>query len=169
MTLASDLREFIESLNAHGVEYLIVGGHAVGYHGFPRYTGDVDFFIGHTPENAARTAAALRAFGVPTDDALERSLACPDRILQLGVPPNRVDVLTSISGVEFVDARPAGVDGTLDGLPVRFLGRDDLLRNKRASGRPKDLADAAEIERVAAEERKKVLAPPDRIGGADRG
>jgi len=110
--LQSDLREFIGLLNSLKVEYLVVGGHAVAFHGHPRFTGDIDFFI--------------RASG-----------------------ENRIDILTSISGVDFESAWTSRVPADLDGYAVNFIGADELLKNKQASGRPKDLADASKLRAVA--------------------
>jgi hypothetical protein len=145
--LQRDLREFIELLNSHAVEYLIVGGHAVAFHGYPRLTIDLDFFVRPDRENAHRLLAALNVFGFGQVGLDEDTFTNPDKIVQLGLPPNRIDLLTSISGVSFEEAWSRRVAGQLDGLPVAFLGREDLIKNKRASGRPKDLADVAEIER----------------------
>ncbi|MEX0718698.1 MAG: nucleotidyltransferase [Planctomycetaceae bacterium] len=147
MKLHSDLREFIELLNAHGVEFVVVGGHAVGFHGHPRYTGDIDFVVRPTPENAARIVQVLRTFGFPDAGKLEESLTDPATIVQLGRPPNRIDLLASISGVTFDALWTRSVPATLDGVPVRFPDLDSLLANKRASGRAKDLADVEELER----------------------
>lgn len=146
--LQKDLREFIELLNSHQVEYVIVGGHAVAYHGYPRFTGDIDFFIRPSPENAERVFATLREFGFDSLDAYRDMLSSPGRILQLGHPPNRIDLLTKISGVEFGEVWDTSAQAQLDGLPVRFIGFEALLTNKRAAGRPKDLVDADTITRV---------------------
>jgi hypothetical protein len=144
--LADDLREFVALLNSANVEYLIVGGHAVGYHGYPRYTGDIDIFIRRSPENAARVASVLDSFGFGGLGADADTFLKPDMVVQLGRPPNRIDILTRISGVDFEDAWPNRERALLDGVPVAMIGRDALLANKRASGRPKDLADVRELE-----------------------
>jgi hypothetical protein len=144
--LQKDLREFIELLNSHKVEYLVVGGHAVAYHGHPRYTGDIDFFVRPSAENAARVAAVIRAFGFP-DAALDASTFTElDKVVQLGRPPYRIDILTSISGLSFEEAWADCVESELDRIPVRFIGKKALVANKRASGRAKDLADVDELE-----------------------
>ena len=147
MKLQTDLREFIELLNSHKVEYVVVGGHAVAYHGHPRFTGDIDFFVRATSDNAEKLLAALEAFGFGNVGLDVHALTAPERIIQLGVPPNRIDVLTSISGVSFDRAWTTRAPAELDGIPVAFLGRAALIENKRASGRAKDLADVAELER----------------------
>lgn len=146
MKLADDLREFVGLLNSHGVEYLIVGGHAVAYHGYPRYTGDLDVFVRRSDENAAKLIALLIDFGFGALDLDATAFTEPDTVVQLGHPPNRVDLITQISGVEFGDAWETRVDALLDGIPVPMLGRNELLANKRASGRAKDLADLRELE-----------------------
>ena len=150
MKLQHDLREFIELLNSHSCDYLVVGGHAVAYHGHPRFTADIDFFIRPSTENAERVLSALRAFGFGELALGPDDLIKPGSVIQLGRPPNRIDLLTSISGVSVEDAWVGRVEGALDGLPVFFLGRQALLENKRASGRPKDLADIAKLTAVGA-------------------
>ena len=147
MRLHSDLREFIELLNAHGVEYLIVGGHAVAFHGYPRYTGDIGLFLRRSSENVDRIMKMLTAFGFARDQMTESDFLEPGRIVQLGNPPNRIDLMTEISGVDFDDAWSERVSAQLDGIDVGFLSREHLLANKRASGRPKDLADLDKLER----------------------
>lgn len=149
MKLHSDLREFVGLLSSHGVEFLVVGGHAVAFHGHPRFTGDIDFLIAATPANAARVLACLGAFGFADLDVTADDLQRAEQVVQLGYPPNRIDLLTSISGVTFDEAWRTRVEGTLDGLPVAYLGRAALVANKRASGRAKDLADLEALERVA--------------------
>ena len=97
MKLHKDLREFIELLNSHDVDYVVVGGHAVAFHGYPRYTGDIDFLVRPTEENASRIVAVLEAFGFAGAHELKASLTQPEKIVQLGRPPNRIDILTSAS------------------------------------------------------------------------
>lgn len=146
MKLADDLREFVELLNSENVEYVIVGGHAVGFHGYPRYTGDIDIFVRRDPKNAARIVAVLDAFGFGNLGAGEDTFVKPDTVVQLGRPPNRIDILTDISGVDFDYVWDTREDAELDGIPVSMIAREPLLINKRASGRPKDLADVRELE-----------------------
>ena len=150
MRLPKDWREFIELLTSTGVEYVVVGGHAVGYHGHPRYTGDIAFFVRPSPENAARLVDALTRFGFDGAHELEATLAEPDKIIQLGRPPNRIDLLTGVSGVDFDEASRDAVSTWMDGVPITIIGREALLRNKRSTGRTKDVADAEEIERRGA-------------------
>jgi hypothetical protein len=148
--LQSDLREFIALLNSQKVEYLVVGGHAVAFHGHPRFTGDIDFFIRASGENATRVLAVLGDFGFGGLGIQLDDLMVPNKILQLGRPPSRIDILTSISGVAFDDAWQTAVHGELDHQPVRFIGWDALLANKKASGRDKDLLDIKQLTAVAA-------------------
>jgi len=147
--LQADLREFIELLNSHCVEYLIVGGHAVAFHGHPRFTGDIDFFVRMTSLNAQRLLAVLNDFGFGGLGITERDLLEPKRILQLGQPPNRIDILTSISGVDFDSAWESRVKSSMDDQPVIMIGWNELLRNKKAAGRQKDLADVEKLLAVA--------------------
>jgi len=143
--LQRDLREFIELLNSHGVEYLVVGGHAVAFHGYPRFTGDVDFFVRRTEANAHRLTAALAEFGFDQAHLDASVFTQANKVVQMGVPPNRIDILTTISGVEFEDAWSDRVTSDLDDLPVAYLSRRALLENKRAAGRAKDLVDLEKL------------------------
>jgi len=147
MKLDKNLREFIALLNSTKVNYLVVGGHAVAFHGRPRFTGDVDFFVERSAENAARLVDVVKAFGFGSVGAKAEDFLQPGMVVQLGRPPNRIDLLTSIDGVEFADAWRRKVAGDLDGIPVSFIGKQDLLANKRATGRPQDIADASELEK----------------------
>jgi hypothetical protein len=152
--LQTDLREFIALLNSHDVDYVIVGGHAVAFHGHPRYTGDIDFLIRTTSENVSRVLAVLEVFGFGNLGIVEQDLLEPGRILQLGQPPNRIDVLNSISGVDFDSAWEQRVQTLLDDQPVALLGWDQLIQNKRAASRPKDLADLDKLLAVAKREKR---------------
>jgi hypothetical protein len=139
MSLSADLREFIELLNSRGVEYVIVGAHSLAFHGRPRYTGDLDILLKPSLENAARIAAALAEFGF--DDFKPSDFTEPEQMIQLGRVPNRIDLLTSITGVATDDAFARKISTELSGLPVFVLSKDLLIQNKRAVGRPQDLAD----------------------------
>jgi hypothetical protein len=144
--LPKDWKEFTESLNSHQVEYMIVGAHALAFHGYPRYTGDIDILIRPSEENARRLENLLLEFGfaslgLSATDLLER-----ERVIQLGLAPNRIDLLTSLTGIEFDEAWKDRVKAELDGLPVVFLGRTALIRNKRATGRAQHIADADALE-----------------------
>jgi hypothetical protein len=143
------LREFIVLLNSHRVDYLVVGGHAVAFHGHPRFTGDIDFLIRTSPANVQRFLTVLDAFGFGSVGITEADLLLAGRIVQLGQPPNRIDILTSISGIDFDSAWESRVQVVMDDQPVSVLGWNDLLRNKRASGRQKDLADVEKLLAVA--------------------
>ena len=147
--LQTDLREFIGLLNSHKVDYLVVGGHAVAFHGHPRFTGDIDFFIRSTSDNACKVLAVLEAFGFGSVGISEQDLLRPGQVVQLGQPPNRIDLLTSISGVDFDAAWSSRVETVLDDQPITLLGWEQLLRNKRASGRQKDLADVEKLLAIA--------------------
>jgi hypothetical protein len=131
-----------------------VGGHAVAFHGHPRFTGDIDFWVRPDLGNAGRIVEVLHAFGFEQLGLVPSDFVESGRIVQLGQPPNRIDLLTSISGVDFDSAWKSRDEGVLDGLPVSFLGLESLIENKLASGRPRDLADVAELK-VIAEMRKK--------------
>lgn len=152
MKLQRDLREFVALLSSLGVEFIVVGGHAVAYHGHPRYTGDIDFLVRPTPENAKRVLEAIRQFGFGALALTEDDFVRPGSVVQLGRPPNRIDLLTTISGVDFEAALAGQARGSLDGIDVAFLGLTQLLQNKQAAGRAKDLADI-EALRAAAESR----------------
>ena len=147
MPLNSDLREFIECLNSNEVEYLVVGALAVAWHGFPRYSADVDFLIRPSDDNAARVLRALSQFGFGNLDISTGDLTSPGKVIQLGYEPNRIDLMTSVTGLSFNEAWDDRAPGDLDGLPVNFIGRSSLLRNKDATGRPKDRIDAEELRK----------------------
>jgi hypothetical protein len=139
--LQADFKDFLSLLNAHRVEYLLIGGYAVGYHGYPRATVDLDVWIASTPENAQRTVAVLREFGF-TDPVLTPGLFLErDRIVRMGVPPFRIEIATTISGVEFDPCYRSRIDAVIDGVPVPVIDLASLRRNKLAAGRNKDLDD----------------------------
>jgi len=147
MPLLSDLREFIALLNSNAVEYLIVGAHAVSFHGYPRYTGDLDLFVRPTPENADRLLRVLSEFGFESLKVTKEDLQTPDFVLQLGRSPVRIDILTAISAVTFEEAWACRRDAPIDGLETHYIGRDELIRNKEATGRARDLGDADELRK----------------------
>jgi hypothetical protein len=124
-----------------------VGALAVSWHGFPRYSGDIDFFVRPGRENALRLLAALEQFGFGSLGVTLDDLSAENRVIQFGVQPNRLDVMTSISGISFEEAWSSRVSATLDGIEVDFIGCEALIRNKRASGRPKDLIDVEALIR----------------------
>jgi hypothetical protein len=145
MKLSKDLREFVELLNSRKIKYVLVGGHAVAFHGFPRFTGDIDFFIDASGENAALIAEAVSDFGFANLGLDQADFRTPETIVQLGRAPNRIDILTSVTAVSFAEAWQTRIEATLDGLPVLVISKELLLRNKLATGRPQDLADAKKI------------------------
>ncbi|MDY7095229.1 MAG: hypothetical protein SX243_19810 [Acidobacteriota bacterium] len=149
MKLARDLREFVELLNSARVDYVLVGGYAVAFHGYPRYTGDIDLLIRPTIENGARLVAALEDFGFGSLEIKPETFLELETVVQLGYPPNRVDLLTSITGVDFEAVWSTRVKAQLDELSVPIIGREALLTNKRASGRAQDLADLENLEAVS--------------------
>lgn len=151
--LQSDLSEFIALLNSRRVEYLVVGGHAVAFHGHPRLTGDIDFLLRATRENAERVLQVLNDFGFGNLELGLDDLTTPERVVQLGRPPNRIDLLTSISGVAFDAAWATRSPGNLDDHPVDFLGWDALIQNKIAADRDKDRVDVKKLLAVAARKR----------------
>jgi hypothetical protein len=146
--LDKDLRELLELFRSTGVECLVVGGHAVAFHGRPRLTEDLDLFVRPDATNGARIVEALRAFGFASLEVSPTDFTADDRVIQLGRAPNRVDLLTKLYGVEFADAWSRRVAAHLDGAEVWMISRDDLIRNKRATGRTQDLADAEFLERL---------------------
>ena len=146
MELAPDFDEFIASLTAHGVEFVVVGAYALAFHGAPRFTGDLDILVRPSLDNAARVLEALEAFGFPVPDLSPEAIADRRRMLQMGVPPVQIHLMSAISGVEWDEVWTDRVEGTLGRNRVSFLVRETFLRNKRAAGRQKDLADIDALE-----------------------
>ena len=145
MELAPDFDEFFGSLIARDVEFLIVGAYALALHGAPRFTGDIDVFIRPTTANAERLLAAIAAFGFPSAGLRPEDLTSPDRILQMGVEPVQIHVMSAISGVTWDEAWAGRQSGRCGSRDLPFLGRREFVANKRASGRLKDLADIEAI------------------------
>jgi len=141
-----DFKEFIESLNANQVRYLIIGGYAVALHGHPRYTKDLDVWVERSRENAEALLQALAQFGMGSLGLTVEDFLEPDQVVQLGNPPNQIDILVAVSGVEFADCYPQGVKISLDGVEVNFIDLVNLKKNKKASGRMQDLADLENLE-----------------------
>lgn len=146
MELDPNFREFIGLLHAHEARFLIVGGYAVAVHGHPRFTADLDVWLSIDDDNARAVLAALDAFGFADAGLEEEDFLEPDRVVQLGYPPLRIDLMTSIDGVEFDAAYERREIIDLDGLRVPFIALEDLRRNKRATGRTQDLADLEALE-----------------------
>ena len=143
--LNPDFRDLLSAFSAEGVEFLVVGAYALAAHGVPRATGDLDCWIRPSDDNAHRVLRALARFGAPAVVANASELAAPDLVVQLGVAPRRIDLMTSVDGVAFSDAWPRRALHTVDGVELPLLSREDLILNKRAVGRPRDLADLAAL------------------------
>ncbi|MEB3272714.1 MAG: DUF6036 family nucleotidyltransferase, partial [Prochlorothrix sp.] len=144
--LNTDFLDFLALLNQHQVHYLIVGGYAVAVHGHPRYTKDIDIWLEISPENAQNLLRALAAFGFGSLGLTETDFLSSDRVIQLGYPPNRIDLLTSIDGVEFGECYGDRLQVEMQGLTLPFIDLDSLRRNKQASGRFQDLADLENLQ-----------------------
>jgi predicted nucleotidyltransferase len=154
MKLPPDFRELLEAFASASVEYVVVGGYALSFHAKPRATKDLDLLVRGTPDNLARAASALARYGAAESTVAAVRTLAPTEIAYMGQPPLRVDFLRSIDGIE-TDAVFAGAVSThWDGVPVKVIGLDDLLINKRAAGRIQDLADVETLERVRALARK---------------
>ncbi len=139
--VAKDFEEFFASCNKHGVEYLVVGGYAFALHAHPRYTGDMDVFIRSSESNARLIIKALAEFGFELSSLAWKDLTVTGRVIQLGYPPLRIDILTAIDGVAFDDAWSRKVESRYGKQMVHFISKEDLIANKRASGRKQDLLD----------------------------
>lgn len=148
MGINRDFRDLFSELRAAEARFLVIGAHAVMFHAVPRYTKDLDVWTEPTPANARRVHAALARFGAPMESLTPEDLATPETIFQIGVEPNRIDVVTAVEGLSFADAWKARVASTYGEVPISILGLDDLLRNKRAVARPQDLLDVEWLERV---------------------
>ncbi len=146
MELPEDWRAFIELLNLNEVEYLIVGALALAYHGLPRYTGDLDILVRNAPQNAKRLEVALAGFGLDSLGLSAEDFVDSYQVIQLGIPPLRIDLLTSITGVSFDEAWAERVQDMLGGIRANFIGRQSLIQNKKSTGRPQDLADLEALE-----------------------
>jgi hypothetical protein len=153
--VTKDFEELFAAFNARHVRAVIVGGYAFAFHAKPRYTKDIDVLVEPTPENAANVLAALDDFGFGGLGLTLGDFSSAGQTIQLGIPPNRIDLLTMIDGVSFEEAWAGRVAGRYGAQPVQYLGRAELIRNKRASGRPQDLVDLDALESPA---------PGDRVG-----
>lgn len=139
--LSQDFKEFVILLNEKKIDYLIVGGYAVGVHGYPRYTGDIDIWVKVSDENADKMVSVLDEFGFSSYNLTKADFLNLNNVIQLGHPPVRIDIMMSVDGVSFEEAYPNKVIMNIDGLEINFIGIDDLIANKRATGRGKDLLD----------------------------
>lgn len=144
----ADFLDLLTALNAADARYLLVGGHAVGLFALPRATKDFDLWVEASRDNATRVISALRAFGAPMGALTTDDLASPGNGFRMGDPPYRIEVLTMVSGLEFADAWPRRQRYDLDGVPCYVIALDDLIANKRAAGRPQDLADVQALQRA---------------------
>jgi len=149
--LFDEFRDLLIELHDAGAEFVVVGGHAVAFHGHPRATKDLDVLVRPSPANAERVYRALAAFGAPLHafEVSAADFASYDGILQMGVPPRRIDIINRASGISFDEAIASGARFDLEGRSIRVIGREALIRNKRAVGRPQDVADVAALERLA--------------------
>lgn len=141
MHLPKDLKEFIESLNSNGVDYVVVGGYAQAYHGRPRFTGDIDIVIRRSRDNTAKLQSALGKFGFEHLGLRAEDFLSEGQVIQLGVAPHRIDILTSLTGCEFEDVWATRIPTEIDGVPVNMIAKEQYIQNKRAVGRPQDLTD----------------------------
>jgi predicted nucleotidyltransferase len=133
-------------LNSEKIDYLVVGGYAVSFHGYPRPTGDLDIWVAIHPENAARLMVVLARFGFGSVGPTEELFLTPRKVVRMGVPPVRIKLLSSISGVDFATCYARRVSAVLDGVPISIIGREDLISNKAAAGREKDLNDLKQLQ-----------------------
>lgn len=146
MRLSPDFKEFIRLLNDNGVRYLVVGGYAVAFHGHPRYTKDINLWIWLDEGNAHRIIRALDQFGFGSLDLTAEDFTESDQIIQLGFPPNRIDLITTLEGVSFLECYESRIIAAIEDIPVDFIDLDSLRKNKRASGRFQDLADLENLQ-----------------------
>ena len=146
MEAQPDFRELLALFNAHRVEHMIVGAYALAFHGAPRFTGDLDLFVKPDPDNARRILAALAEFGFASAGLTTEDFTRPDHVIQLGVPPVRIDLITSLTGVSWEEAVAGRTAGSYGDIPVHYIGREQFIANKRATGRKRDLADLEALE-----------------------
>ena len=146
-----DLVDLLRAFNDHSVRYLVVGAYALGVHGRPRATGDLDVWVDATPANASLVVAALRQYGAPLDEVREADFARPGIVFQMGLPPLRIDVLTQLSAITFAEAWPDRIRADFGSVAVDVIGRDAFIKNKRATGRTRDLGDIESLGETADE------------------
>ena len=150
--LNPDFRDMLSCLNEERVDFIVVGAYALAAHGLPRATGDIDVWLNNSPENARKILRALAKFGAPTSDLSEEDFTTPDFIIQIGVEPCRIDLMTGIDGVEFEEAASSKVKKAVGGLEIFVLSKEHLLKNKLAAGRDKDRGDIAWLEKSLGQE-----------------
>ncbi len=146
MALDQDFKEFLESLNDNHVRYLVIGGYAVAFYGHPRYTKDIDIWVGTDKTNATNIIKALEQFGFESLGLQESDFLEPDQIVQLGFPPKRIDIITTTPGIDFETCYKIRVQTEIDGIKVDFIDLENLKRTKKAVGRHQDLADIESLE-----------------------
>ena len=144
--LNQDFKEFIQLLNDNQVRYLVIGGYAVAVHGHPRYTKDIDIWIEISEENAQKLVTALTQFGFESLELTSEDFQTPNQIIQLGYPPNRIDLITNPDGIDFQTCYDSKIEVTINDVPVKFINLDNLKKNKLASGRLQDLADLEKLQ-----------------------
>ena len=144
--LNQDFKEFIQLLNDNQVKYLVIGGYAVAVHGHPRYTKDIDIWIEISEENAQKLVTALTQFGFESLGLTSEDFQTPNQVIQLGYPPNRIDLITNPDGIDFQTCYDSKIEVTLNDVPVKFINLDNLKKNKLASGRLQDLADLEKLQ-----------------------
>lgn len=145
LTLPPDFKEFLKLLKEHDVRYLLIGGYAVGYHGYPRATEDMDIWVAIHPDNAKKLVSALKEFGFDDPELKPNLFLQSPKIVRMGYPPMRLEITTYISGVEFDECFQTRIVDTLDGVEVNLIDLENLKKNKKASGRTKDIADIEEL------------------------
>lgn len=143
--LPPDFKDFLRLLNSHGVEYLVIGGYAVGFHGYPRATGDLDIWVGINPKTAHQLVDVLKEFGFDVPQLAPDLFLKEGRVVRMGVPPVRLELLTAIDGVDFAACYASRLSADLDGVPANLINLRDLRTNKKASGRYKDLEDLEQL------------------------
>ena len=146
MGIPQDFKELLELLNAHKVEYLIVGAHVLAFYGAPRFTGDLDILIKPGRDNTQKVLDVLAEFGFGSLELTADDFSEPDKVIQLGYPPLRIDIMTTLTGVTWEQIEAGKVTGKIDVIPVSFLGKKEFIQNKRTLGRKKDLADIEALE-----------------------
>lgn len=148
MTLDKDFEDFVVQLNKHKVTYMVIGGYALAFHGKPRHTGDLDIWIDISEDNAEKMVSVINDFGMRSLGLEKVDFLQKGGITQIGYPPLRIDILNEIDGVNFNDAYPNKQVIDIDGLPVNYIGLDDLIKNKQVSGRQQDLADVNTLNKL---------------------
>ncbi|MEO7174932.1 MAG: nucleotidyltransferase [Saprospiraceae bacterium] len=155
MILDKDFSDFIQLLNTNEVEYLVVGGYALALHGKPRHTGDLDIWINISNQNAKKLVQTIADFGMKSLGLVESDFLSPGYVTQIGLPPIRIDLLSSIDGLSFEDALKNKQQVIEDGMLIQYIGLHDLIRNKESSGREQDLIDAKELRKIVSDHKAK--------------